>query len=299
MAECFQMIKVKAKKSLTTGTGPMQLDIDVEIKETGISALFGPSGVGKTTVLRMIAGLTNPDEGLIQVNGDVWFDSSRKINKPVQERQIGFVFQDYNLFPNMTVRENLQYALKNKKASFLIDEFLEMAALTELADRKPLHLSGGQKQRVALVRTLLNKPQLFLLDEPFSALDLDMRLRLQDEFLSISNRFEIPTIFVSHDISEVFKLSRRVFVMKDGKIVRSGPPAEAFGTAGATPGIKLVGIVLSVQNEDSKRVAMLQIGNEITKVCLATEDARCWRTGDRVLLSAQAHDFSLVVIGKT
>lgn len=293
------MIKVKAKKSLTAGTGPMRLDIDVEIKETGISTLFGPSGVGKTTVLRMIAGLTNPDEGFIQVNGDVWFDSSRKINKPVQERQIGFVFQDYNLFPNMTVRENLQYALKNKKASSLIDEFLEMAALTELADRKPLHLSGGQKQRVALVRTLLNKPQLFLLDEPFSALDLDMRIRLQDEFLSISNRFEIPTIFVSHDISEVFKLSRRVFVMKDGKIVRSGPPDEAFGTAGAMEGIKLVGIVLSVQNEDSKRVVMLQVGNEITKVCLATQDARCWRTGDRVLLSAQAHDFSLAVIGKT
>ena len=292
------MIKIKAKKSLTTGTGPMQLDIDVEIKEAGISTLFGPSGVGKTTVLRMIAGLMNPDEGLIQVNGDVWFDSSRKINKPVQERQIGFVFQDYNLFPNMTVRENLQYALKNKKASFLIDEFLKMAALTELADRKPLHLSGGQKQRVALVRTLLNKPQLFLLDEPFSALDLDMRIRLQDKFLSISSRFEIPTIFVSHDISEVFKLSRRVFVMKDGKIVRSGLPAEVFGTTGVTPGIKLVGIVLSVQNEDSKRVAMLQIGNEITKVCLATEDARCWRTGDRVLLSAQAHDFSLAVISK-
>ncbi len=276
----------------------MQLDIDVEIMEAGISTLFGPSGVGKTTVLRMIAGLTNPDEGLIQVNGDVWFDSSRKINKPVQKRQIGFVFQDYNLFHNMTVQENLQYALKNKNDSFLIDEFLEMAALTGLADRKPLHLSGGQKQRVALIRTLLNKPQLFLLDEPFSALDLDMRLRLQDEFLSISNRFEIPTIFVSHDISEVFKLSHRVFVMKDGKIIRSGPPAEAFGTADAAAWVKLVGIVLAVQNEGSKRVAVLQIDNEITKVYLAMEDAQCWRTGDRVLLSVHAHDFSLAMINK-
>lgn len=292
------MIKVKVKKSLMTGTGPMQLDIDVEIKEGGISTFFGPSGVGKTTVLRMIAGLTNPDEGFIQVNDDMWFDSSRKINKSTQDRQIGFVFQDYNLFPNMTVRENLQYALKNKKTSFLIDEFLEMAALTELADRKPAHLSGGQKQRVALVRTLLNKPQLFLLDEPFSALDLDMRIRLQDEFLSISNRFEIPTIFVSHDISEVFKLSRRVFVMKDGKIVRSGPPAEAFGTGSAAGAIKLVGIVLSVQNEDSKRVVLLQIGNETTKVFLNADDARRWRTGDRVLLSAQAHDFSFAMIDK-
>ncbi len=292
------MIQVKVKKNLMTGCGPMQLDIDVEILESGISTLFGPSGVGKTTVLRMIAGLMNPDEGVIHVNGDVWFDSSRKINKPVQERQIGFVFQDYNLFPNMTVRENLQYALKNKNASFLIDEFLEMAALTELADRKPVHLSGGQKQRVALVRTLLNRPQLFLLDEPFSALDLEMRIRLQDEFLSISNRFKIPTIFVSHDISEVFKLSHRVFVMRDGKIVRSGTPAEAFSTADVLEGIKLVGIVLSIQNEDLKRVAILQIGNEITKISLTAAEAQHWRTGDRILLSAQAHDFSRTVIGR-
>jgi len=287
------VIKIRLKKNLTTGHGPMQLDMDVDLFETGISTLFGPSGVGKTTVLRMIAGLMNPDEGMICVNDDVWFDSSRNINKPVQERQIGFVFQDYNLFPNMTVRENLQYALKNKKDSFLIDEFLEMAALAELAHRKPLYLSGGQKQRVALVRALLNRPQLFLLDEPFSALDLEMRMKLQDEFISISDRLKIPAIFVSHDMSEVFKLSHRVFVMKEGRIVQSGAPTEVFGASGPAEGIKLVGTILSIQKENSGQVVTLQVGNEITKICAPSEDTRAWRIGDRVAILAQLSDLSV------
>lgn len=292
------MMRIRVKKNLMAASGAMRLDIDLDIPDSGISTLFGPSGVGKTTVLRMIAGLMDPDEGEIRVNGDVWFDSARGVNKPVQSRQVGFVFQDYNLFPNMTVRENLQYALKSKRDSSLVDTFLEMTELTELAGRKPAYLSGGQKQRVALARTLLNRPQLFLLDEPFSALDLEMRTRLQDEFLSISDRFKIPTIFVSHDISEVFKLSHRVFVMKEGRVVQSGPPAEAFGAKEAAEGIRLVGTVLSVQQESAGRVVLLQVGGEITKVALAEEDTQPWRAGDKVLFSAQALGAPLFALGK-
>ncbi|MBI4309855.1 MAG: ATP-binding cassette domain-containing protein, partial [Candidatus Omnitrophica bacterium] len=165
------MIKVKAKKDLMTSHGPIRLDVDFQITDHELVTLYGPSGAGKTTILRMIAGLTDPDEGLIEIDSEVWFDSAKGINTPVQERHISLVLQDYNLFPNMTVRQNLKYALKDKKDEGLVDELLEMAHLTQLKDRKPDMLSGGQKQRAALVRALLRRPKIFLLDEPLSSLD--------------------------------------------------------------------------------------------------------------------------------
>src|SRR3989338_523850 len=192
------MIKIKAKKNLLTSQGPVDLQVDFEFPYGELVTLFGPSGSGKTTILRMISGLTTPQEGFIQIDDEVWFDSERGINWPVQKRKIGFVFQDYNLFPHMTVWENLRFALRDKKDEGLIAEFLEIAHLKELRNRKPGSLSGGEKQRVALIRALLNKPKIFLLDEPLSALDLGLRLKLQDEILEISRRFKIPTIFVTH-----------------------------------------------------------------------------------------------------
>lgn len=282
------MIKVRAKKNLMTSHGPIRLDVDFKIAEKEFITLYGPSGVGKTTVLRMIAGLTDPEEGLIEIDGDVWFDSEKGINKPVQEREISFVFQDYNLFPNMTVAENLQYALKDKKNQYLIHEFLEMVHLTELADRKPDALSGGQKQRVALVRALLRKPKIFLLDEPLSALDLEMRLRLQDEIFALYNRFQIPTIFVTHDLSEIFKLAHQIFIMEKGRIVRSGKPGEIFGEEALSGKFKFVGNILALERENFLYIVTVQIGSNLTKVVATEDEAGNWQVGDRVMVAAKA-----------
>ena len=290
------MIKVKAKKNLITSHGPVKLDVDFEIPDREFITLFGPSGVGKTTILRMIAGLTDPDAGFIQVDDEVWYDSSRRIKRQIQERQSSFVFQDYNLFPNMTVRENLEYALKDKSDERLIDEFLAMVHLTELSGRKPATLSGGQKQRVALIRALLRKPKIFLLDEPLSALDLELRLKLQDEIFALYNRFQIPTIFVTHDLSEIFKLAHRIFIMEEGRIVRSGKPGEIFGEEALSGKFKFVGHILMLEKEDFLTIVTVQIGNNLSKVVATEEEAKHWRVGDRVLVAAKAFNPIIVKV---
>ncbi len=282
------MIKVKAKKKLIANRGPIRLEVDFHIPDKELITLFGPSGAGKTTILRMIAGLTDPDEGFIQVDDEIWFDSSRGINRPVQERQISVVFQDCTLFPNMTVRENLAYALKDGKDEGLIDELLDMVHLAGLDNRKPAMLSGGQKQRVALVRALLRRPKVFLLDEPLSSLDLELRLELQDEILAMYNRFRIPTIFVTHDLSEIFKLSHQIFILEEGRIVRSGNPGGIFGGDTVSGKFKFVGNILGLQKEDFIYIVTVQIGNNLTKAVATEDEAKDWRIGDRVLVAAKA-----------
>jgi len=282
------MIKVKAKKNLITSHGPIRLEVDFQILDKEFTTLFGPSGVGKTTILRMIAGLTDPEEGFIQVDDEVWFDSDRGISRPIQERQISFVFQDYNLFPNMTVWENLEYALKDKKDEYLIDQFLEMVHLAELKNRRPETLSGGQKQRVALIRALLRRPKIFLLDEPLSSLDWELRLKLQDEIIALYNCFKIPTIFVTHDLSEIFKLAHQIFVMEEGKITRSGKPSKIFGEDALSGKFKFVGNILELEREDFLYIVTVQIGNNITKVIATEDESREWQVGDRVLVAAKA-----------
>ncbi len=282
------MIKVRAKKNLLTSHGPMRLAVDFQIPDKELITLFGPSGSGKTTILRMIAGLTDPEEGFIQVEDEVWFDSDKGINRPVQERQISFVFQDYNLFPNMTILENLRYALKDKKEEGLVYELLEMTRLTELKDRKPATLSGGQKQRVALIRALLRKPKIFLLDEPLSSLDLELRLKLQDEILALYERLKIPTVFVTHDLSEIFKISSQIFILEQGKISRSGKPSAIFGEEALSGKFKFVGNILELKREDFLYIVTVQIGNHLTKVVATEDEAKDWHVGDRVLVAAKA-----------
>jgi len=282
------MIKVRAKKHLVTSHGPIDLAVDFQIAGNEFVTVFGPSGAGKTTVLRMIAGLTAPDEGLIEVDGEVWFDSEKGINIPVQKRAISFVFQDYNLFPNMTVRQNLQYALSVGADEKLIDELLAMVHLSELQHRRPGLLSGGQKQRVALIRALLRKPKIFLLDEPLSALDLDMRLKLQDEIVNLYERFRVPTIFVTHDLSEIFKMSNCVFVLEGGIITRSGRPDEVFGQDNISGKFKFVGTILDITQDNFLYIVTIQIGQNITKVVATEDEAAELKVGTRVVVSAKA-----------
>ena len=159
----------------------------------------------------MLSGLLRPDSGIIKVGETIWFDGDKNIDLKPQQRKVGYVFQDYALFPNMSVRQNLEYALRKGQDKAIIGELLQFAELNELEQRKPETLSGGQKQRVALARALVQRPEILILDEPLSALDLKMRIKLQEYLLQVHKRYKLTTILVSHDIGEIVKLSDNVF----------------------------------------------------------------------------------------
>ena len=159
------MIEIVLKKELIGAYGSMTIDIELQIEPGHVVTLYGDSGAGKTSTLRMIAGLMKPDTGRIAVDGELWYDASSNRNIPPQSRNIGFVFQDYGLFPNMSVRQNLEFGLRKQQDKTDVEELIDMMALTELQSHKPQTLSGGQKQRVALARALVQRPNLLLLDE--------------------------------------------------------------------------------------------------------------------------------------
>ncbi len=187
--------------------------------------LFGPSGSGKTLTLQAIAGLLTPDKGRIALNGDVFFDSEANINLPTRKRGVGYVFQDYALFPHRTVWENVSFGLKplfgrvSKENAERVDALLELFGLAELAQQRPTTLSGGQKQRTALARALATKPKILLLDEPFSALDQPLRLRMREELSNILENFDIPMIMVTHDSDEVESFAQSVVVYSHGEVL--------------------------------------------------------------------------------
>lgn len=284
------MIRVDLKKALHTSDGMINLRVDFHVKKDELVTLFGKSGSGKSTILRMIAGLTRPDEGFIEVEGESWFDSRKRIDRPIQQRQIGFVFQEYTLFPNMTVEENLRFALSNRRELSMIDELLDMMHLTQLRGRKPGLLSGGQKQRVALIRALLRRPKIFLLDEPLSALDLDLRLKLQDELIEIHRRFNIPTIFVSHDLSEVFKLSSRIFFLEGGVIKKESGPENMFSDQSNNGDFQFPGTVLDIQRQTSIYTVTVLVGNHLTRVIVTEIEAKDLKPGDKILVAVKAHN---------
>jgi len=203
-------ISIHIAKNLFTQDGPRKLEYQLSVQQGELVGLFGPSGIGKSTLLRMIAGLTEPDEGVILVNDAIWYDSSRKICLPVEERKIGMVFQEPHLFPNMTVEGNLRFSMQPDFSKELYNELLSTFGLTELIHRKPTMLSGGQCQRVALARTLVNQPHLLLLDEPFSSLDWTLRWRLQTVLLDWHKRLGYTTILVSHDLLEITRMADRI-----------------------------------------------------------------------------------------
>ena len=202
--------------------GARELTVSFEMDSTQMWAIFGDSGIGKTTLLKMVAGLINPDSGVIEVDGKEWFNSSKGINLSVNKRGVGFVFQDYALFENMTLIQNILYAQKISDKERAKD-LLEHVELDRLSDKKPSSLSGGQKQRLALIRAIAQEPNILLLDEPLSALDNQTRKRLQNEIYKIQKEFNIPSLIVSHDKSEVLKLASRVVWIQNNKTINISP----------------------------------------------------------------------------
>jgi molybdate transport system ATP-binding protein len=194
------MISVAIEKKLKVYRGQHVLKIAHEFAGGSITKIYGPSGAGKTTFLKIIAGLIEPEQGNITVDGSVWLDTSSGTHLSPQKRMTGFVFQDYALFPNMTVEEHLAYATHDQA---WIRRLLKMGKLDTLIDHKPIHLSGGQQQRLAILRALAIKPKLLLMDEPFSALDPDMKTELIAELKSIFKELGATVFMVSHNPQEL------------------------------------------------------------------------------------------------
>ncbi|MDD2507483.1 MAG: ATP-binding cassette domain-containing protein [Aliarcobacter skirrowii] len=282
------MIEIDIIKPLYTADGIINLKVNKKINKGDFLTLFGKSGSGKTTLLRILAGLETPKSGKIVVDKEIWFDSSKKINLSPQKRNVGFVFQDYALFLNMSVRKNLEFALKNKNEIKKVDEILEIMEIKNLSNMKPEILSGGQKQRVALARTLMTNPKILLLDEPLSALDTTMRLKLQDELSLIHQKFNITSILVSHDISEVFKLSNRVFKINLGEIEEDGTPNELFSNQKISSKFKIIGEILSIKKSDILYIIEILSNNEVVKATAVEDEIKDLKIGDKILLSSKA-----------
>ncbi len=281
------MICLDLHKTFKTTGGGLTLHLQTEVPKGSFVTLYGPSGAGKTSTLRMIAGLLKPDEGILLVEDVPWFDSSRKINLRVQKRQIGYVFQDYALFPNMTVRENLEYGCP-EDSEISIDELLEFMELGQLASRKPQTLSGGQQQRVALARALAQQPKILLLDEPLAALDYKFRLKLQDYLFRIHRDFNFTTIMVSHDIGEISRLSDLVLVIEEGRVVRQGTPDEIFGNRQISGKFRFVGEVQGIEKHDIIYIVSVLVQNQLIKVVAQPSEMRGINMGDKVMIASKA-----------
>lgn len=204
---------------------PIKIDVDLSCQASDVLAIVGPSGSGKTTLLRCIAGLHKPKNGFISFAGKYWFDGKKRIHLLPQQRQVGFVFQDFALFPHLTVLDNIQLAMpvSNKARAH---QLLARVHLTGLENRKPETLSGGQKQRVALARALSIDPQILLLDEPFSAVDQVTRRKLRLEMLQLTRQLAVPIILVTHDLDEACLLANKMVVLHKGVALQSGKPQE-------------------------------------------------------------------------
>ena len=209
------MLEVNIKKRLSH----YDLEVEFNVRDE-ILVLFGPSGSGKTTILHTIAGLTQPDAGLIKLGDKSFFDGQTS-SMSVQERNVGVLFQDYALFPHMTVGKNIRYGMKRKgeDGSLVVDQLLHVLGIQQLLSKYPHQISGGEKQRVALARALATEPSVLLLDEPLSALDRQTRIECQDELMRLHELWKIPFIIVTHDREEAEKLGDRILFLEQGKII--------------------------------------------------------------------------------
>ncbi|NLI93824.1 MAG: ATP-binding cassette domain-containing protein [Peptococcaceae bacterium] len=196
------------------------VEADIEVSNE-ILVLVGPSGSGKTTILRCLAGLKKPSRGTIRINNRIVYSGQDRINLPSRERKVGYVFQEYALFPHMTVKKNVMYGLSRetrKSKPHMVEEFLDMMGIHHLHDRYPRQISGGEKQRVALARALVTEPEIMLLDEPLSALDQEIRSELQQELKKIQRQWKIPFVLVTHDMNEAEILGDQIIKINQGKL---------------------------------------------------------------------------------
>jgi len=215
------MLEVQVRRK----QGNFTMDAAFSAEESGITALFGPSGAGKTSIVNMVAGLTRPDEGRIVMNGRCLFDSARGINEPPEKRRVGYIFQDARLFPHLSVRANLTYGMRLLPESERYVDFepvVQLLGIEQLLDRRPARLSGGEKQRVAIGRALLCSPSLLLMDEPLASLDDSRKSEILPFIRRLCVEFSTPIMYVSHIMEEIERLAHHLVFLENGRVVASG-----------------------------------------------------------------------------
>jgi len=235
---CLNAVLKKKTKFFT-------IDVEFSCPDGHTVALIGPSGSGKTTIIRMLAGLETPDEGRIVYRDRVFFDSSRDVNLPPQKRKLGYVFQDYSLFPHLTLYGNAAFAAQDRSD---VDSLMDFFGLTALANRKPHEVSGGERQRCAICQALARNPQLLLLDEPFSALDVVTRRLLRNELKKLTETRTFPVVYVTHDVTEALFIGNAVLPIVAGSIDREWMEritAPAAGTDARTKAARTTKLALA------------------------------------------------------
>ena len=279
------------------GRAPIRARIAYPVEAATVLILFGPSGSGKTTILRSIAGLEWPEEGRIRFVSRTWLDTASDIRIPPQDRQIGYMAQDYALFPNYTVTGNIAYGLgemapgDRKKR---VEEMVELFQLRGFEKAKPRELSGGQQQRVALARAVAPRPQLLLLDEPLSALDAPTRLQLRGELRSLLRQLALPSIIVTHDWAEALTLGDRIAVIVDGDVLQTGLPQDVFSRPANADVARVVGIETVVQGRIAKAVdglATVEVGS-VSLTAVGTSEM-----GPEVFVCIRAEDVTVERVG--
>lgn len=282
------MFKVNLKRTWNNFT----IKVDFEIPLGKVTALFGHSGAGKSSILRIISGLEIADEGMIFDGKELWYDSTKQIHLPVQRRSIGFVFQDPSLFPHLTVEKNILYGVKGKRRLNEIKDLISLAGLSGYERFYPAQLSGGQKQRVTLIRALVRKPDLLLLDEPFSALDWEARRQLQEDLKWIIKQLNVTTLYVTHDITEVYKLADKVVVLESGRVLRHGTPEDIFMGKRLSTRIQIVGKVVGIESDSIMAAVTIMHEDQYFKALVDAEEIERLNlvVGDDVVIGAKSSD---------
>lgn len=292
------MLKVDVEKSLKA----FHLSTRFECESSGVIALFGRSGSGKTSVVNMLAGLLTPERGKVVINDHVLFDSTRKINVPPQARRLGYVFQEDRLFPHLTVRKNLLYGWKRAPKSerrIQLEQVVEMLGIEGLLERHPGKLSGGEKQRVALGRALLANPSLLLMDEPLAALDQARKEDVLPFIERLRDEFEIPIVYVSHSMEEIMRLADTMVLISDGRVEAVGTVDDVMGRLDLRPltGRYEAGAVVNarISSHDTKfDLTELEFGGGALRIPLLDVPA-----GTMLRVRIRARDVSLALAPPT
>lgn len=272
------MITAQLKKQLIGIHGPFTLDVQLNVPKGSFVILHGRSGAGKTTTLRMLAGLTQAESGRISYGDNLWFDKSLKVNLTPVKRKVCLVFQDFGLFPNMTIEQHLQFAIGKKDSQEEIDRMLDKMELSNLKERYPSQLSGGQKQRVALARGLIQNPEVLLLDEPFSALDRDIREKLLDIILDLHQQLSLTTVLVAHQFDDVSPHADLILELSNGVIRPSETTVDSSKI--------IIGIIQDMKKGEGAVELNVLVGKDQLKLTITGELAKSYELGQRIQIKS-------------